>query len=417
MSKNLPKNPNRFKALPYLTGIHGQARALRKRFFRDKTALFFTFLFPLIFLFIFGSIFNNKTLSFKIGLINHSSSPLAQDFERRITSETSIFKVTKITDLTSAQEDLKRSILDGIIELPADFGTIKNSTPAPSSPIQDLLKHPETIAGFPKPTPSDNPKNPSQPTATPTGTIRILHAKGSEEAGSTLAAIFTQISASINRSLGHPEAPIQVEKSPVGDAALSQFDYTFTGLLAFSLISMGIFGLSNALPAEKERGVYRRLRASPFTKGQLIISTALVYTGITIISLATMLIVGLLVFQFKMRGSWLLFSLFATLGAIMMNGIGLLVGGWAKNEKQSAPISNLISMPMMFLSGTFFPTFLFPEWLQSVGKIVPVTPVVDSIRLIMTENASFSSLLPQFTLMSLWIFIIYFLAIRLFRWE
>ena len=101
----------------------------------------------------------------------------------------------------------------------------------------------------------------------------------------------------------------------------------------------------------------------------------------------------------------------------MVTGIGLMIGAWARNERQSASLSNVISFPVMFLSGTFFPTFLMPAWLQSVGKFVPLTPVADSLRLVAAEHAGLIDVLPQIGMIAIWTIIVYTLAIKLFRWE
>lgn len=369
----------------YWTGVFGQVCAQQKRFIRDKMSLFFTFLFPLIFLLVFGSIFNNQSTSFDIAIINNSQTEFAKSFVKgaKDNAKDSILKIKDVKDMDEAREKLKRSELNGIIELPSDFGKVKGEG-------RD---------------------------ARPTGTINVLYAKGSEQTGSALTAVMNQIANEINNHLGQPEAPLKAAGKAVGDEQLKSFDYTFTGLLAFSLMSMGIFGLANQMPAEKQRGSYRRLRAAPFTSGQLIISMAIHYIIISLLSLTMMVVVGMLLFHFNMRGDWLLFSLMSVVSAMMMVGLGLLIGGWAKNENQSAPLSNLISFPMMFLSGAFFPAFLFPEWLRGVTQFIPMTPVVDGFRLIMTEQASLVEVLPQIGAVAAWVVVIYIVAIKLFRWE
>ena len=95
----------------------------------------------------------------------------------------------------------------------------------------------------------------------------------------------------------------------------------------------------------------------------------------------------------------------------------MALGGWAKNENQAAPLAQLVTLPMMFLSGVFFPTFLMPELLQAVTKFIPLTAVIDSIRLIITENASLIDLAPQIGIMAAWTLVIYIIAFRVFRWE
>lgn len=369
----------------YWKAIFGQVRALQRRFIRDRMSLFFTFLFPVLFLLIFGSIFNNQDVSLKVAVINHSSSQFAEEFvQRAANAQDSPLEVkAEIDSLEMARQKLKHSEISAIIELPKDFGVVTGG--------------------------------PDQPR--PSGTLTVLYAKGSEQAGQTVSAILTQIIDGINTGMGHPAPPLKVTSYPVGDEALKQFDYTFTGLLAFSLMSMGIFGLANAMPAEKKRGSYRRLRAAPFSSGQLIIANSIHYTIIALVSLAVMMVVGLLVFQFNMRGDWVVFWLFALLAALLMVGFGLLIGGWCRNENQSAVLSNIIAFPMMFLSGAFFPVFLFPGWLQVVSQFIPIAPIVEGFRMIVTEHASLIDLGPQLLAMGAWMAVVYSLAIYLFRWE
>jgi ABC-2 type transport system permease protein len=104
-------------------------------------------------------------------------------------------------------------------------------------------------------------------------------------------------------------------------------------------------------------------------------------------------------------------------GIVMILGIGLAIGGWSKNERQAAPLSNIIVFPMMFLSGTFFPRFIMPEWLQNVSALLPLTPVIDGIRLITTEGRHLIDILPQLGLIGVWMLVVYAIAFRVFRWE
>jgi len=71
----------------------------------------------------------------------------------------------------------------------------------------------------------------------------------------------------------------------------------------------------------------------------------------------------------------------------------------------------------LFLSGTFFPRFLMPHWLQVGSNYLPLTPVIDGIRMIVTEGKHLSVLGPDLALMAVWLVIIYAIAFRLFRWE
>ena len=141
------------------------------------------------------------------------------------------------------------------------------------------------------------------------------------------------------------------------------------------------------------------------------------YLLIGIISVVLMFVVAMMVFNFEMRGDWAALTVYIILGIITMFGFGLAIGGWAKNENQSAALTNLVAFPLMFLSGVFFPRFLMPEWLQGITGFLPLTPIIDGLRMIMTEGASLLQLGSELALMGAWMVIIYTVAIKVFRWE
>ena len=101
----------------------------------------------------------------------------------------------------------------------------------------------------------------------------------------------------------------------------------------------------------------------------------------------------------------------------MILGIGLAIGGWAKNERQAAPLSNIIVFPMLFLSGTFFPRYAMPIWLQHATTYLPLTPVIDGVRLLATEGQHLTQIGPQLGIMAIWTVVIYAVAFKVFRWE
>src|ERR1700758_3489930 len=94
-----------------------------KRFFRDQLAIFFTVVFPLIFLFVFGSFTSGSGApSYKVALINESQSNFAKNFVTQAKSS-GIFKVSDDgTTIDKAKELMSKSQLDGAIVLPSDFG-------------------------------------------------------------------------------------------------------------------------------------------------------------------------------------------------------------------------------------------------------------------------------------------------------
>jgi ABC-2 type transport system permease protein len=353
-----------------------------KRFFRDRLAIFFTVLFPLIFLFVFGSLTKgNGSPTFHVVLLNQSHTAFSRTFDSEIKNSKTFVVNKTINNLAGAEDSLSKSQIDGIIILPPNFGEI------------DEAHH------------------------YPTGQVNVLYSESSTGTGQTLTTILTGALNSINTKLVGSQPPLSVNGEPVSDHQLTSFDYTFSGLLGFSIIGIGIFGPINVFPELKKQGILRRLHTTPLHVWQYFLATMFSQAITGIVSVAIQFIVAIAVFGLKVNGDYPEIVLFTIYSIFMILGIGLAIGGWAKNERQAAPLSNIIVFPMLFLSGTFFPRFEMPHWLQSVTTYLPLTPVIDGLRQLTTEGKHLTDIGPQLGLITLWLIIVYAIAFRVFSWE
>lgn len=358
------------------------ARIDVRSFFRDPLAIFFAIAFPLIFLLVFGSLNSgNQDLSFKIAIINQSQSKSATEFVEA-AKKSEILKINSdVTSREVADEMMVRGELSATIVLPPDFGNVKAG---------------QTI---------------------PSGQAKIFYTQNNEQAAQTLQSILEAQFSDINAKLVAVQAPFTVTAERINQRGLSAFDYVFAGLLGFAIVGLGIFGPVNVFPDYKKRGILRRLHTTPLRVWQYFLSTALSQSVVGLLAIAIMFGTAIVVFDLQVVGNVLALALFVVLSIIMILGIGLALGGWAKNERQVAPLANIIVFPMLFLSGTFFPRFAMPEWLQKVSEFLPLTPVIDGIRLITTEGKTLIEIAPQIGLITIWGIIIYLIAFRVFRWE
>lgn len=352
-----------------------------RRVFRDRTALFFTFLFPLIFLFVFGGIFGrDNSVSFNVAVINQSTSQVSAQFVDTL-SNNKVIKINKeVTGLDDAKQRMSRGQLDATIILPSGFGTVQNGK-------------------------------------FPSGQAKVYYTQNNQQAAQTLASVLDASFQGMNQQFVQSERPFTVASEQINTRSLSQFDYVFAGLLGFAIIGIGIFGPVNYFPELKKQGVLRRLHTTPLRVWQFFVATVYSNAMIGLLTIAVMIATAIIVFDLQMVGNWIALALFLVLSITMILGIGLAIGGWARNERQAAPLSNIIVFPMMFLSGTFFPRFLMPSWLQNLSDFLPLTPVIDGIRLIATEGQTLVQVLPQIGMIAAWLVVIYFIAFRTFRWE
>lgn len=351
-----------------------------RRLFRDRLALFFTFLFPLIFLFVFGGIFGkNQSSRFSVAIINQSHTAFATQFVRQAEGEKSLKIDPSVTTLSAANEKMGRGELDATIELPSGFGV--------------------PVGGV------------------PSGQAIVHYTENNAEAAQTLTSVLQAQFQGINAMLVKTVTPFTVTSQQTNERSLSTFDYTFTGLLGFSILGAGIFGPMNVFPELKKMGILRRLHTTPLRVWQYFVANMLGNAVTGLMSIAVMFAVAIAVFHLKVVGNYLELAVFLAFGIIMILGIGLALGGWAKNERQAAPLGNIIVFPMMFLTGVFFPRYLMPTWLQGITTYMPLTPVIDGARLIATEGKSLLDIGSQLAVMAVWTVVIYVIAFRVFRWE
>jgi ABC-2 type transport system permease protein len=352
-----------------------------KRYFRDPVAIFFTVAFPLIFLFVFGGIFGNSNdLSFRIALINQSNSKFAKEFSDEANSA-KVYKInSQIGTLEAAKEKMNRGELDAAIILPPDFGKVGSQ-------------------------------------AYPSGQAKVYYTQNNEQAGRTLTSLLEAQFKAINAQFVKTETPFTVTSEQTNDKGLKPIDYTFSGLLGFSLLGLGVFGPVNVFPELKRQGVLRRFSTTPIRVWQYFLSNVTTQAVVGLFTISVLFTVAMAVFHLNVVGNYLELGLYIVISIITILGIGLALGGWAKNARQAAPLTNLVVFPMMFLSGTFFPRFLMPEWLQGISAFLPLTPMIDGIRLIATEGKHLVDLLPQLGIIGVSLIVIYFIAFRVFRWE
>jgi len=360
--------------------VYSFAKLNTRRFFRDRLAIFFAVIFPLIFLFVFGGIFSkNNGTSFKVAVINQSNSQIASTIADSIKTS-KIFKVDKtITDQSAANSKMSKNQLDATIIFPADFGQVNGKMPK--------------------------------------GNINVIYSTNSEQAGTAIVSVLNGQLQAINSKFVSEVTPFTVSGTLSTNKTLTAFDYTFSGLLGFSIIGLGIFGPINVFPELKKQGILRRFHTTPLRVWQYFVSTMISQAIVGLVAITVLFIAAITVFHLKVTGNYFEIGLYIILSIITILGIGLALGGWAKNERQAAPLSNIIVFPMIFLSGTFFPTFLMPMWLQKVSQFLPLTPVINGIRLLTTEGYHLINLGPQLLALGAWIIVIYFIAFRVFRWE
>lgn len=351
-----------------------------KMYVRNRGAIIFTFLFPIALLAVFGFLSKSNSASVKLDLTNYSSSDLSHQFVDAV-KKVPAFEIKEVDESVSSDE-LGKGKIDLQVIVPQDFG---------------------------------------QTDGTPTGlrpsAVVTHYNAGKPQNGITANLIITQIVSSINNAITHAQQLLSVDASGVKTNNLGFFDFILPGILGMTIMQLGIFGVSFAFVSLKASGALRRLQATPIHPVMFVVAQAIVRLVIALVTVLILMGLGIKIFGFHMLGSYWSFGLITVLGTIVFLGIGFAIAGWAKDENQVAPLANVIQLPMLLLSGIFFPRDAFPGWLHRVTDFFPLTYLGDALRRIANEGAHLIQIKGDILGLLVWGIVIFVIAVNVFRWE
>jgi ABC transporter DrrB family efflux protein len=195
-------------------------------------------------------------------------------------------------------------------------------------------------------------------------------------------------------------------------------DFLIPGLLGMGLMGGGLWGIGFVTVDMRIRKLLKRLLATPMRKSDFLASLMISRLIFMIPEVLLMLVFSWLVFDVKIAGSIWAVVFLILLGAVTFAGIGLLVACRAQTIETVSGLMNLVMLPMWVLSGVFFRSDRFPEFLHPFIRILPLTALIDALRAVMLEkDASLWSQWVQVLTLALWGVLSFALALRFFRWN
>jgi ABC-2 type transport system permease protein len=180
---------------------------------------------------------------------------------------------------------------------------------------------------------------------------------------------------------------------------------------------MSVFSVAFVFTQYKEKGVLKRLLATPMKPIQFVAANAITRLMVSVVQAFIFIVMGIILFKIHVIGSYALLLLAVVLGALMFLGLGFTVSGLAKTTDAVPVFANLIVFPMMFLGGTFFAVSNMPIWLQYIAKVLPLTFFSTAVREIMTKGSGLAVIWPDILGMVVWAAILIFLSTVTFRFQ
>lgn len=212
-------------------------------------------------------------------------------------------------------------------------------------------------------------------------------------------------------------ATTAIERETVSGRPVRYVDWVLPGVLAMNVMFSSLWGVGWVIVRYRKNGVLRRLRATPLTAGEFliaqIISRLLVVTGVTLIVFAG----TNALLDFPMRGSYLALGMVFLSGAIALVSLGLTVSARVRSEELADGLLNLISWPMMILSGVWFSLEGTNPWAQRIAEFLPLTHMVEAARRIMLDGAGLLDVIFEISVLLGVGVLLLAISARAFRWQ
>ena len=346
-----------------------------KMWYRDRQAIFWTFFLPLVLMLIFGVLNFGDFGAVSLGIVDQAQN----EKSRRLVGgleELETFDLTANGTAGAEQRALADGERDLVLIIPKDFGQ-------PGGPVE----------------------------------VQLFYNSGQTREAQIGQSIVRQLLDEMTFAQREVPSRFTVDAQPVDSRNLRFIDFLMPGIVAMSIMQMGLFSVAFTFVQMKNRGMLRRLLATPVHPGSFLFGQ--VVTRLTVSILQTLVLIGVAVgfFNVELAGNLASVLLLALLGGGVFVSLGFAVSGWARSEDVAAPIANLIALPMMFLSGVFFPRTFMPGALERVTDFLPLTYLIDALRSVAIDGEVLWSQGWNILGLVVWMAITFLVAVRLFKWE
>ena len=351
-----------------------------KMFVRNKQSAFFSLFMPLMIMSVFAFIGFDSVPTTNIGVVADNPNQPTEQFITQLAAIEN-FEVVRGTaaDERAAIDSGDREI---VLIIP-----------------DDLIPAPDQIA-------------PVEPQILP-----VLTSVQKPQQVQNGLSVINQILNKTNLAIAQTPAFFKLEIEEVSSSNARYIDFLLPGIIAMAIMQMSIFSVSFVFADYKEKGILKRLMATPMRPYQFVAANIITRLLVALAQTAILMAIGVFFIKTQIIGSYPLIFLISTLGGIMFLGLGFVISGIAKTVETVPALANVVAFPMLFLSGIFFPIEAMPDLLRNVVQFLPLTYFANSLREVMGGGASFADIATNIYFMIGWSVLLIGLATFTFRFE
>lgn len=249
-------------------------------------------------------------------------------------------------------------------------------------------------------------------TAMPDGSVKYRYDDTNPEGRSARLAVdrVVQHAAGIKNA-------VRASDELVHEPGSRYIDFLIPGLLGLNLMGSGIWSLGFSIVDARRKNLLKRLVASPMSRAEYLLSFLLSRLSLLLIEVAALVGFGAIAFGVPVRGGLWDLAAICILSSLCFSALGLLIASRARTIEGASGLMNLVMLPMWIFSGVFFSSERYPGMLQPVIRALPLTAVIEALRANMLQGTPLTHLSFQFAIITGWLVVCFFSALKIFRWR
>jgi ABC-2 type transport system permease protein len=224
-----------------------------------------------------------------------------------------------------------------------------------------------------------------------------------------------EVSDALQRAAGRRDIVV-IRTQTMSEPGSRYIDFLIPGLLGMNMMNGGLWGLGFVLVEMRIKKLMKRLAATPMRRSDFLLATLTARLFVVLLEVAILLAFGHFLFGLRVAGSYGALAVVSALGTFTFASLGLLVGSRARKIETAAGLVNLVTMPMLLVSGVFFSYERFPEAFHPVIRALPLTALNEALRAIVNEGALLASQMRPVGILAAWATISFLWALGRFRW-
>jgi len=367
------------KKFSQFTALMAISKATLLAIIKNPGSIFFSLVFPLVFVGIFGSFGSGGGNRYKVALDGASDTSNALYAQLKALP---LIEIKKYADTAIRRADLEKGRLDAVMLL--------------SQSINDT-------------------------THVPHFTVKLTSTSASTPELKQLIPILENVSARLEKAMNHNSINlVSIEKNIYTVREYKQIDFVLPGQIGFSVLFSTLFGIAFTFFSLREQLVLKRFYASPVNRLNILLGVGFSRLFFQLMNVVVLIVVGKFMLGFTLAHGILTFIEMIGLTILMLfvlMGVGLIFSSIVKSDSTIPLLINVFALPQMLLSGTFFSISVFPSWMQTLCKLLPLTHFNLAMRKISFEGASIIDCWQDIGVISLWGIGVYIIALKIFRWE